>query len=498
MKSLRIGFLLKIALLALALAFFMALPPSAVAADHRDAPIVDGMPEGDITDVYIFTDPIDSSRVVMIMNVNPFTVPAESGSYAFSPDLLYQFKIANSGNANTVSAHEDLVIQITFDTTGQTQTATVVGPARPKMTGGRNQLLKERNPVTVKFGSVSGDPNGVMAFVGLRDDPFVFDFGQFARILNNTQDLFRQVGTFRGRSVRADGTSGVDAFGGFDVTSIALSVPKSMLRGSSSRISMWATVSQRNSNPHGKDAKGGGDERKDHDDDDATFTQFERMAQQAFSTVFIPKPLRDAENAEIPEHDVANYSALIPDALTITDNDGTGNTIAARAGLLNTLGVTSLPNGAPLLLPANFNNTSKNLLRAALLPDVLRFDLDLPAEAQAIGQFGLQNGRRLNDPSIDILLHLVRQLSDLHLPAPLPGSGPIGSRNPLECSNFPSCQDRRILVVLQGTNWIKPDNEISDITIEGNDRPFLTQFPYIATPHPVPGEPGTVGFPPQQ
>ena len=59
------------------------------------------------------------------------------------------------------------------------------------------------------------------------------------------------------------------------------------------------------------------------------------------------------------------------------------------------------------MLPANFSNTSKNLLRAALLPDVLRLDLDLPAENQAIGQFGLQNGRRLNDPSIDTRLLLI-------------------------------------------------------------------------------------------
>lgn len=361
------------------------------------------------------------------------------------------------------------------------------------MTGARNVLVRDRHAtVSGKFGTVFGDPNGVLAFAGLRDDPFVFDFAQFSRILNNTQDLFRQVGPFRGRPVHSTGNSGVDSFGGFDVTSIAVSVPKSMIRGSSSRINMWATVSQRVSKSHVK-------VDPDHDgDDDGVFTQFERMGQQAFATVFIPKTMRDAENFEIPEHDVANYSALVPDALTIHDNDGTGNTIAARAGLLTTVGVTSLPNGAPLLLPADFQNTSKNLLRNALLPDVLRLDLDLPAGDQAIGQFGLQNGRRLDDPSIDILLQLVRQLSDLHFPAPLPGSGPIGRRNPLECSAFPACQDRRILVVLQGTDWIKPDTEISDITTEGNDRPFLTVFPFIATPHPVPGEPGTVGFPPQQ
>jgi hypothetical protein len=324
----------------------------------------------------------------------------------------------------------------------------------------------------------------------MRDDPFVFDVGQFFRILNGTQDVFRQIGTvgasgsFRGRAVRSDGTSGVDGFAGFDVTSIVVSVPKSMIRGTTSKVNVWATVSQRI-----PDRRGGG----------RTYSQFERMGQQAFATVFIPKGApRDAENAEIPEHDVANYSGLIPDALTTTDNDGTGNTIAGRAGLLTSLGLTALPNGAPLLLPGTFANTNKDLLRVALLPDVLRFDLDLPASAQAIGQFGLQNGRHLDDPSIDIALQLLRQLADVHFPSGVPGGGAVGSRVALECSAFPQCQDRRVLVVVQGTTFNKPDTAIPDITTEGNDRPFLTQFPYVATPHPLPGEPGTVGFPVQQ
>ena len=132
------------------------------------------------------------------------------------------------------------------------------------------------------------------------------------------------------------------------------------------------------------------------------------------------------KNFEIPEHDVANYSGLIPDALTTVDNDGSGNTIAGRAAVLTSLGLTALPNGAPLLLPASFNNTSKDLLRIALLPDVLRFDLDLDPSNPAIGQFGLQNGRTLNFSSIDVPLQLLRQLSDVHFPSGIPGGGSIG------------------------------------------------------------------------
>ena len=467
--------------------FFMGMvswtSPAAFAADHREAPIVDGIAEGDITDVYLFTDPNDATRVVMIMNVNPFSVPAELPSYSLSPDLLYQFKVDNTGDAR-----EDVVIQVVADVSGQGQTIRILGPASPSVTGARNVLLNSSPSAQGAFGTVFGSPTGVQAFVGMRDDPFVFDVGQFFRILNGTQDVFRAIPSagFRGRSVRADGTSGVDGFGGFDVTSIVVSLPKSMIRGSSSKVNVWATVSERVA-----DRRSAG----------RVYAQFERMGQQGFATVFIPKGApRDAENAEIPEHDVANYSNLIPDALTTTDNDGTGNTIQGRANLLTALGLTTLPNGAPLLLPGTFGNTNKNLLRVALLPDVLRLDLDLPAgpAGQAIGQFGLQNGRRLDDPAIDIALQLLRQLADVHFPSGVTGGGPVGSRAALECSAFPSCQDRRVLVVVQGTTFNKPDAQLNNFAIVGNDQPFLPTFPYIALPHPLPGEAGTVGFPVQQ
>src|SRR5205823_4110357 len=230
---------LKIAMLCLVLGTIFGTTP-VFAADHREAPIVDGIPEGDITDVYLFTDPNDATRVVMVMNVNPFSVPAELPSYSLSPDLLYQFKIDNTGDAR-----EDVVIQIVADISGQGQTIRVLGPAAPSLTGARNILLNSSPSAQGTFGTIFGSATGVQAFVGMRDDPFVFDVGQFFRILNNTQDVFRAIPSagFRGRAVRGDSTSGVDGFAGFDVTSIAVSLPKSMIRGASSKVNVWATVS---------------------------------------------------------------------------------------------------------------------------------------------------------------------------------------------------------------------------------------------------------------
>lgn len=462
-------------------------------SDHREAPTVDAIAEGDITDVYSFVDPNNSAMVDFIMNVNPFAVPAESGSYSFSPDLLYQFKIDNNGDYV-----EDQVIQIKFDQPGQGQTASVYMGA-PTTTGARNTLLTTAPVTTGKFGVIPTPGTGVTVFAGLRDDAFVFDFGQFNRILNGSQDLFRGVPNysegstppttgFRGRGIRADGTSGVDAFAGFNLTSIAVQVPKSSIQGTGSIVNVWATVSSQIPTRHGQN----------------TYTQFERQGQQAVATIFVTGggAARDAFNFAIPQNDVANFSSLIPDALTTTDNDGTGNTIAGRAALLTSLGVTALPNGAPLLLPATFGNTDKNLLREALLPDVQRLNL---SEASAtttsgtldIGQYGLQNGRPVNFSTIDLPLQILRQLADVQFPAGVTGGGPLGSRVALGCLQFPQCEDRRVLVVLQGTQFITPDTQITQY-LDGNDLPLLATFPYLATPHPLPGATGTINFPPQQ
>lgn len=466
--------------------------PPVNAADHRDAPLVDEATAGDITDVYAFVDPNDSSRLVLAMAVNPFAVPAAPGSYGFSPDLLYQFKIDNDGNAV-----ENFVVQFKFTGRLSGQTVQVFGPARPRQVGAKNQILSNRPTVQGLAGTTLGSSSKLQAFTGLRDDPFVFDLGQFNRILGGLQALFREanspaLGPLTGREIRGDGTSGVDGFGGFNAGYLVVSFPKAWVRGNTSRLNIWATVSRPGESRGGDDDDSRRFSPSRGRDHSRTWVQFERMGQQVTNTVFTPRALKDAYNASIPSHDMFLFSRFVPDALT--SNDTTGNTIAARAALLDAIGVTALPNGAPLLLPSSFANTDRNLIRKAVLPDVLRLDLDLAANNQAIGQFGLQNGRRPNDDAIDIALQLLRQLADVNFPA---GSGLPGSGTPRAGAlNFPD--DRRIFVVLQGTDFIEPDAGITDLTNVGNDKALPAVFPFIAAPHPLPGEPGTVGFPAQE
>jgi hypothetical protein len=459
-------------LAAVCLAGVMYFAPGLRAADHRDAPGVDAAPEGDITDVFAFVDPTNSGFLVMAMGVNPFIVPAEQANYRFSTEYLYQFKIDRYNTYN-----EDFVVQVQFKDSGTGQVATVsVNGPDPDFIGAINQpFVNPNSQIQGPVGGVFGDPNSIEAFTGTRDDPFVFDFAQFDRIMLGEQTVFRNiastpVGPLAGRPLNPNGTSGVDSFAGFNASYIVVRFPIAWL-GVNNVIHVWGTVSAPDPALNG-------------------YQQFERMGQAAFSTIFIPKQLKDAFNQTIPSQDMANYSSFVPDALTTTDNDGTGNTFANRVTLLNALGLTSLPNGAPLLFPSTNSNTDVNYLRKTFLPDVLRLDLSQPPGNLEPGVIGVTNGRRFADAVIDAEMLIVRQFCDINFPASLkvPGSG-TPRPGALTFGDF------KIFIVLQGTDFIKPDSMLGDLTQNGNDQTFLPTFPFVANPNPLPGDPGTTPFP---
>ena len=504
------------------LVVFLAVPVGILqGADHRDSPLADEDPAADINDVYAFINPNDPTKLVVAMTVNGFAVPAVRSTYSLGPDVLYQFKFDNDGNKE-----ENLVIQVTADgyessgvrdprcpvsANGQGgQFIEVVGPAKPSKIGAENHLLPTKNnPVVSGCTNQVLSSGGIRAWAGLTADPFVVDIGQFNRIAGGVQEVFRDLpvtplGPLRGRPIRPDGTSGVDSFGGFNASTIVVEVPISMVIGKANRtgtylrnnttIGFWGTTSRQR---HRRFST------REEARDSGPYIQFQRMGHQVFKTVFIfsDNALKDVFNRSVPTQD-GSLAGILPDALTTTDTDGTNNTIAGRAAVLTALGVTAPPNGAPLAVPADFANTDKNLIRKVLLPDVLRIDLSLlPPNDLGVASNGLQNGRRLNDDVIDILLQISRSLADVKFPAGtlggIPGSGPLGSRKPLNCDPLSAC-DRRVFAVLQGTDWIKPDAEVLNLATNGDDRPLRPDFPFFSTPHPLPGNPGTVGFPPQQ
>lgn len=467
-------------LLILTVAVLLAVSPilsrrTAHAADHRDSPVIAASPSGDISDVFAFLEPNDSKRLTLAMGVNPFSVPALANTYLFSNQFLYQFKIDVDGDYR-----EDIVIQWQFDNTDSGQTVRVY-LGNPGQVGAINYLLPSDPVIQGPTGGILGDPSGVQIFTGPRDDPFVMD-GQFFRIKSGAQEVFRNlpttsIGPLRGRPVRTDGSSGVDAFAGFNASYFILSVPVDSLNAPGNRINIWGTVSAPLP--------------------DGTYAQFERMGQALFSTLFITDNMKDAYNASVPADDVQLWSPYVPDALTTTDNDGSGNTIAGRGNWLTGLGVAALPGGAPLFFRGAFPNTSRDYLRNMWLPDVMRFDLSLHANNAndlATAQFGLENGRRPGDAVFDEAARIIRELADVNF-APttkIPGSG---SPRP-GALTFP---DWRFLAALQGTDFIRPNTTLPSLTTSGNDKPSLSMFPFFPPPHSLPGDATSIGFPcPQQ
>ena len=95
---------------ALLICALIALVVPVRTADHRDAPSISEDGRADLLDVFGFVNP-NNGNIVLAATVNPFSIGGAI-QVAFAPDVLYEFKIDNTGD-NV----EDLVIQATFSPT---------------------------------------------------------------------------------------------------------------------------------------------------------------------------------------------------------------------------------------------------------------------------------------------------------------------------------------------------------------------------------------------
>jgi hypothetical protein len=210
-----------------------------LASDHQDTPEVELNPRMDINDVYAFPGS-SADRIVLVMTTSS---PIAGQSASFDSDLLYQFKIDNTGDAV-----EDLVIQATFDEgTGTAQVATVRGPVAPSMTGTKAKLLTTGTPVTANVGSTGGSASGMQIFTGLRADPFVIDLEQFFNIIPDRRPSTGPLSTPSTQTATAFRTPGVDLLRPFNALAIVVELPKSMLYSSTAadaKIGVWGTISR--------------------------------------------------------------------------------------------------------------------------------------------------------------------------------------------------------------------------------------------------------------
>src|SRR5215472_882104 len=253
------------AAIAVAMALLILVPANVPASSHREAPITALDHTADVTDWYAFVSFDHTDRVTMILNVDPFLEPSNGPNYfPFDPNVLYEMKVDNNHDGI-----EDITFQFRFKTetrlpgvfTGFAGGIAGIPPITSLDGPGSTGLsLRQTYTVTMVRNGVSTDltqgqtlfavpsnvgprtmPNyqalfnqgiyelgsGVRVFAGTVDDPFFIDLGAAFDSLN-----FRMgVGGVLSPQVDADDTHNYapDAVAGFNVNSIVLEVPITML-----------------------------------------------------------------------------------------------------------------------------------------------------------------------------------------------------------------------------------------------------------------------------
>ncbi|MGH7699334.1 MAG: DUF4331 family protein [Gemmatimonadales bacterium] len=199
-----------------------------VASDHRDSALLTDDRAADIADVYVFRSPANPDNVVFAMTVSGLIPPAEAATTLFDPNVLYQFKIDNDGDAV-----EDLVIQAFGTGSPGREVMHFRGPAAPTIAGTTIRVLPGPEAATVRVShgaeALTATRGTLTVFAGVRDDPFFFDLVQFRKVITGEAAGFRN--------------PGVDTFAGTNVLAIVVEVPRLAL-GDNPNIGVWGTTNR--------------------------------------------------------------------------------------------------------------------------------------------------------------------------------------------------------------------------------------------------------------
>ena len=251
--------------MAFAAMLVLLVPAGVSASSHREAPITALDHSADVTDWYAFVSFDHPDRVTMVLNVDPLLEPANGPNYfPFDPNVLYEMKVDNNRDGK-----EDIVFRFQFKTeirlpgvftgfvgnlagippitsldgpgsTGlslrQTYTVTMIKSGVATVLGKEQKLIAVPSNVGPRtmpdYQSLFNQGiynlgNGVRVFAGTVDDPFFIDLGAAFDSLN-----FRMgVGPVLNPTIDGDDTHNYapDAVAGYNVNSIVLEVPITML-----------------------------------------------------------------------------------------------------------------------------------------------------------------------------------------------------------------------------------------------------------------------------
>jgi uncharacterized protein DUF4331 len=286
-------------------------PQTAGAASHREAPLISLDPEADITDFFMFRsyEPGQESKVELIMDTIPGEEPSSGPNYFnFDPSVLYAFSIDNDndGKANDVRFELRFQTELRGDTTAlglplaytaippithldgpgseglgvrQTYTLTMIKRGKKTILGrGLFAVPSNVGPRTmpdyqqlVDEGTYDLD-GGIRVFAGQRDDPFYIDLGAVFDTLNLR-------------------SPGVDMLSGFNVHTIALEVPSTLLTGDTGATTIGAYASTSRTRIRVDD---GADTKR---------VQVQRLANPLINEVIIGLQDKDRWNAREPEQE---------------------------------------------------------------------------------------------------------------------------------------------------------------------------------------------------
>ncbi len=418
-KRLRTRAFAAAASIAVGAGLFALAPLAGDASSHREAPLVAADPQIDTTDVWAFVSEDRPSTVSLIASWLPFQEPAGGPNfYAWAEGVRYSINIDNDHDAKA-----DLVYQWVFTdhyrnantflyNTGQVtslndpdlnfrQTYDLIRVNRD--TGRQRVLVNDQIVAPNNVGAASMPnynsalsdaavksfgPGPSFTWAGQSDDPFFLDLRVF--------DLLYGANL---------GEVGDDTLAGFNVSTIALQVPKDELAmGGDAEanpiVGIWSTTSRRSlqiQNPDGST------------DSSGDFVQVSRLGMPLVNEVVIPVGLKDYFNSSKPTQDPAAlplvqdpelphllnavYGTAVPDS----DPDTPG---VQRADLI----AVFLTGVAGLNQPAG--GTPSEMLRLNMSIDPCSATCS-PLGVLGDDVAGFPNGRRLSDDIIDVSLRVV-------------------------------------------------------------------------------------------
>lgn len=355
-----------------AIPFLADLRRDARAADHAEAPASAHDAGADIADVYAFLDPANTNNVVLIMTLHGFVAPQENVNLGFfDPEVLFRFELETTGDAKVDDAIDVRFAARTNSTVGQFATVTL--PNGHKFTAqATGSSLAPTAPAPVL--TTNGD--GVVFFAGLTDDPFFFDIPAFNRFVRGVLSTNVDAGTNFQR--------GRDSFAGYNIPSIALSVPAELVRPTAKgtnvnhTLGVGARTLRRTESfkPDGSVRSVG------------SFRSVDRMGIPAVNTALIPFAKKNAYNAATSADDAKGKFA--------NDILATLTALGTQPAYQDILASVAVVNG-----------------------DLLRLNLNIPNGGSGNGLPVLSdpgsfpNGRRVHDDVIDITLTLIANGSSL-------------------------------------------------------------------------------------